>query len=195
MNPYKQSNCITDGQRLALLCFSRGPVDRSGLVSLARWGTEGLQLPINSSNNKSIWMENELVGFRTCFPRTGKTGKPGSRGKTKLGRTAPSPPAPPPHRPRGSRTARAAPAPRDPPARPASPMLTIAELRTSSGLTRLQPPGVQRAEQRERAVTMALPGRKMAGEELPLCSPGLLRPDSGFDGREKTRSGTVLGLH
>lgn len=103
--------------------------------------------------------------------------------------------APPPHRPRGSRTARAAPAPRDPPARPASPMLTIAELRTSSGLTRLQPPGVQRAEQRERAVTMALPGRKMAGEELPLCSPGLQRPDSGFDGREKTRSGTVLGLH
>lgn len=114
LNPYKQSNCITDGQRLALLCFSRGPVDRSGLVSLARWGTEGLQLPINSSNNKSIWMENELVGFRTCFPRTGKTGKPGSRGKTKLGRTAPSPPARLPHRPRSSSTEGPACAPRIP---------------------------------------------------------------------------------
>lgn len=28
LNPYQQSNCITDGHRHALPCFSRGPVDR-----------------------------------------------------------------------------------------------------------------------------------------------------------------------
>lgn len=133
---------------LAPPCCSRGPVDRP-----VQWvwqcgdgpGNRGISIVNQAATTKAFgWRRHSRIP-ESASHGPERLGNQVLLGKTKQRHIAP---ARLPYRqhswPRSPGVARAAavfavvPVPRDSPAFPASPMLTIAELRTSSSLTRLQ---------------------------------------------------------